>query len=206
MSDPEVFICTKSQRVLLWSNGAGVIFDNQEKIRRHIPLPKLKFIRIATTQTQNRVNLFGRFSSLWLWQTLLFWAASYSPKKPESKRENCFQIRIIKACTTQSCIQLQSQKKSIRASRLYKQCLKLHGGMFCDTPNFKKYLAILCSEFESSKDSQNLNNPHTFLHSLLLKTCPENQFPKFWVEKKQVKPSVLTLNFSVLAPRSLKPK
>lgn len=110
MSDPEVFICTKSQRVLLWSNGAGVIFDNQEKIRRHIPLPKLKFIRIATTQTQNRVNLFGRFSSFWLWQTLLFWAASYSPKKPESKRENCFQIRIIKACTTQSCIQLQSQK------------------------------------------------------------------------------------------------
>lgn len=196
-------MCTKLQRVLLWSNGAWIIFGTQEKIRRRdILLPKLKFIRIATAQTQNRVKLFGRFSQLW--QTLLFWAASYSPKNPESKRENCFQIRIIKACITQSCIQLQSQRNQSGHLTCTNNVLNCIEECFVIPPVSNP--ATLCSKFESSKDSQYLNNPHIFLHSLLLKTCPENQFLKFWVENKQVKPSVLALNFSVLDPKSLKPK
>lgn len=95
-------------------------------------------------------------------------------------------------------------KKSIRASHLYKQCLKLHGGMFCDTPNFKSGYALFWiwkfKRFTKPKQSS------YFSPLPLAKDLPENQFLTFWVEKKQVKLSVLPLNLSVLASRSLKPK
>lgn len=76
--------------------------------------------------------------------------------------------------------------------------------MFHDNPNFKKYPATLCSKFESSKDSQNLNNPPTCLHSLLLKTHLENQFLKFWVEKKQLKIISFALEFLCVCPKVFK--
>lgn len=54
------------------------------------------------------------------------------------------------------------------------------------------------------KIQQNLNNPHTFPHSLLPKTCPESEFRKFWTDEMQVKEfQFLSLHLSVHASKYL---